>query len=121
MGRRIPIAGAYTAGWKAGHRAARLTELDLTCRGADSALEQEAALEARGYMEDLMERRSSLTPRDGVLLFFSYLDGYLDGALLRAARRAAQREHLADPSADSAAITRATPRPNARPNGGEVA
>jgi hypothetical protein len=112
MGRRIPIAGAYTAGWKAGHRAARRSDLDLARCDAESELEQEAALEARCYMEDMMERRSSLTPRDGVLLFYSYLDGYLDGALLRAAHRAAQRERLTDP----AAVTRPAKRHN-----GEVA
>jgi hypothetical protein len=92
--RRVPIAGAYTAGWKAGHRAAYAVEVDIMRRYAETDLERQAAAESRGYMEDLMERYSLLTPRDGVHLFFSYFDGYLDGALLRAARRAALSERI---------------------------
>ena len=92
MERRAPIAGAYTAGWKAGHRAAYAGEVDILRRFAETDLERQAADQARGYMEDTMERHGALTPRDGVHLFFTYFDGYLDGALLRAARRAARTE-----------------------------
>ncbi|MBF6592089.1 MAG: hypothetical protein IVW57_16390, partial [Ktedonobacterales bacterium] len=92
MGRRLPIAGAYTAGWRAGHRAARTMDLDLTRRYAEADIEQLAADEARGYMEDMMERRASLRPRDGVHLFFFYFDGYRDGVLLGAARRTERTE-----------------------------
>lgn len=98
MEQRVPIARAYTAGWKAGHRAARAVEVDILRRFAETDLEQRAAEEARAYMEDLMERYSLLTPRDGVHLFYSYFDGYLDGALLRAARNAAREERVARPT-----------------------
>lgn len=91
MGRRLPIAGAYTAGWRAGHRAARLANITLTCSFAEADVEAQAAEEARAYMEDAMERRN-LLPREGVHLFFSYFDGYRDGVLLRAARRAERAE-----------------------------
>lgn len=93
MGERPPIAEAYVDGWRAGHRALRGAEVNLSEAISGEEIEALAATEARLFMEDRMERHN-LTWREGVHHFFSFFEGYKDGARLRVTMQTARFEML---------------------------